>query len=418
MLVRVRMRHGLRLWWCSDCRHVESNVPTPSLKLDLSGRGSETWGNRRSICADRASARPRAAPEYDFLVASSMTTARDRWLRVRASWSRQEPRTPTASRPGCALAARPNLQPRSRTGDRHLPRGGRGRSPGSGGLSRPGRGTLDNDLLPSRQHDGGRLPRGGAPPGGWPRVQLLRKRPPFDALTRAIAGLARTRRGQSSRRRCALSGRRGLWASSLIHRVGGRERETLVPGRPGRVQRPRRRCSSTAPEGRRPHRRHLSGSSFSSFSVPLRMMAYIAGFGGGREEGLAMMEAAASHSSDAQTDARFALVIIYNRERRYTDALRVLGDLERSSTRETACYGSRQVGRRFEQAVVWKRCASWTKAGPTCRPTNVRECSARKPSGTTTGAPRWYGRRVLGHRAGIDRPRGGVGVPTRSENTL
>jgi len=58
-----------------------------------------------------------------------------------------------------------------------------------------------------------------------------------------------------------------------------------------------------------------------ALAMPLRWMAYVAGFGGGRERGLRMIEDAAGYGGENQTDARFALVLIYNRERRYTDAL-------------------------------------------------------------------------------------------------
>lgn len=59
----------------------------------------------------------------------------------------------------------------------------------------------------------------------------------------------------------------------------------------------------------------------SALSRPVRMMAYIAGFGGDRERGLALVERAADYSGDSQTDARLALVLLYNRERRYDAAL-------------------------------------------------------------------------------------------------
>jgi len=58
-----------------------------------------------------------------------------------------------------------------------------------------------------------------------------------------------------------------------------------------------------------------------ALALPLRWMAYVAGFGGGRERGLQMIEDAAGYNGENQTDARFALVLIYNREKRYNDAL-------------------------------------------------------------------------------------------------
>src|SRR5207247_1675961 len=60
---------------------------------------------------------------------------------------------------------------------------------------------------------------------------------------------------------------------------------------------------------------------------PLRWGAYVAGFGGGNERGLRLVEEASEYPSDSQTDARFALILMYNRERRYDDALKQLGVL-------------------------------------------------------------------------------------------
>lgn len=66
----------------------------------------------------------------------------------------------------------------------------------------------------------------------------------------------------------------------------------------------------------------------SGLSLPLRLMAYMAGFGGGKAEGLTLVEQAARMSSEAQVDAQFALVLLYNREQRYEEALEVLGRLK------------------------------------------------------------------------------------------
>jgi tetratricopeptide (TPR) repeat protein len=65
----------------------------------------------------------------------------------------------------------------------------------------------------------------------------------------------------------------------------------------------------------------------STLSLPMRWMAYMAGFGGGRERGIALLEATAASGKDTRTDAMFALILVYNRERGYDDALRVIGGL-------------------------------------------------------------------------------------------
>ena len=68
-------------------------------------------------------------------------------------------------------------------------------------------------------------------------------------------------------------------------------------------------------------------------STPTRWVAYLAGFGGDKQRGLQMIERAAADPGDAQTDARFALAILYNRERRYSDALRTVEQLQRQYPR-------------------------------------------------------------------------------------
>jgi tetratricopeptide (TPR) repeat protein len=71
----------------------------------------------------------------------------------------------------------------------------------------------------------------------------------------------------------------------------------------------------------------------STLSLPMRLMAYVAGFGGGRDRGLRMIEDATTVSAENRTDARFALVLLYNREKRYSDAVAVLDDLHRQYPR-------------------------------------------------------------------------------------
>jgi tetratricopeptide (TPR) repeat protein len=70
-----------------------------------------------------------------------------------------------------------------------------------------------------------------------------------------------------------------------------------------------------------------------TLSLPVRWVAYMAGFGGGRERGLQLVEEAAGYSGENQTDARFALTLLYNREKRYDDALKQLGVLRESYPR-------------------------------------------------------------------------------------
>jgi len=61
----------------------------------------------------------------------------------------------------------------------------------------------------------------------------------------------------------------------------------------------------------------------SALSMPSRWMAYIAGFGGGKEKGIALIESALG-DPEAHVDASVALVLIYSREARHDDAVRIL----------------------------------------------------------------------------------------------
>src|SRR5262249_36868295 len=71
----------------------------------------------------------------------------------------------------------------------------------------------------------------------------------------------------------------------------------------------------------------------STLSLPMRLMAYVAGFGGGRDRAVELLKITAAGSSDARTDAKFALLIVYNRERRYDEALQILRDLRQTYPR-------------------------------------------------------------------------------------
>jgi tetratricopeptide (TPR) repeat protein len=64
----------------------------------------------------------------------------------------------------------------------------------------------------------------------------------------------------------------------------------------------------------------------SSLGVTARMVAYLAGFGGGRERGISLIEAA-SRRGEGQTEAKTALVLIYSREGRHLEAYRLLGQM-------------------------------------------------------------------------------------------
>jgi tetratricopeptide (TPR) repeat protein len=65
----------------------------------------------------------------------------------------------------------------------------------------------------------------------------------------------------------------------------------------------------------------------STLSLPMRALAWVAGVGGNRDEGIALLERAAKGGGESAPDALFALVLIYNREARYDEALAALRKL-------------------------------------------------------------------------------------------
>lgn len=79
----------------------------------------------------------------------------------------------------------------------------------------------------------------------------------------------------------------------------------------------------------------------------VRMMAYLVGFDGGREEALALIERAAAYPGESQVEAKFALVLIHSREREYADAQRVLSQLKRQFPRNRLLW--------LESAATWLR---------------------------------------------------------------
>ena len=67
----------------------------------------------------------------------------------------------------------------------------------------------------------------------------------------------------------------------------------------------------------------------SNLPAPLRLVAHLAGFGGDRERALRLVSDAARYPSEVQPNALFTLILMYNREARYDEALRVIDELQR-----------------------------------------------------------------------------------------
>jgi tetratricopeptide (TPR) repeat protein len=65
----------------------------------------------------------------------------------------------------------------------------------------------------------------------------------------------------------------------------------------------------------------------STLALPSRLFAYLAGFGGDKAKGIGLLESAAAHG-ESHVEASVALLLIYAREGRHTDAVRVATHLE------------------------------------------------------------------------------------------
>lgn len=91
-----------------------------------------------------------------------------------------------------------------------------------------------------------------------------------------------------------------------------------------------------------------------SLSPLLRLLAMVAGFGGDKALGLRMIEEAAAYDSDTRAEAQFALVLLYNRERRYEDALRVIAALQRRFPRNRLLW--------LEHGATALRASRWQEA--------------------------------------------------------
>ena len=123
-----------------------------------------------------------------------------------------------------------------------------------------------------------------------------------------------------------------------------------------------------------------------------------------------MVEEAARYPSDVQTNARFTLIVMYNREERYDDALRVVGELQRRYPRNRLLWleaGSTalRAGRPATRASRSKRDSpGW----PPIAAAGVRR------GGAMGLLPRRRARRVEGDDGRRARARAALGDPSRA----
>ena len=79
----------------------------------------------------------------------------------------------------------------------------------------------------------------------------------------------------------------------------------------------------------------------SVMALPTRVIAYVAGFGGGKEKGIALLEAAATRE-DTRVEAKMALMLIYSREGRHAEVERIAHELGAELPAEPAVHARRR----------------------------------------------------------------------------
>ena len=143
------------------------------------------------------------------------------------------------------------------------------------------------------------------------------------AVARAEAQAARNPRdGRALYDLSSALGLQASWAATVEGRMG------RAFGSARRAYKTAEQASVVSPDD--PDPRLILGTYryvVSGLNLPTRMVAYMAGLDGDRARGLKMVEQAAASSSPVRTEARFALILLYNRERRWDDALGVLAAL-------------------------------------------------------------------------------------------
>lgn len=109
--------------------------------------------------------------------------------------------------------------------------------------------------------------------------------------------------------------------------------------------------------------------TIASLSAPLRLLAHLAGFGADRERAVRRVEEAARYASEAQPNALFTLILIYNREGRPDAALQIVGELQQRFPRNRllwleAANTALRAGRPGDARVAVERGLAMAAADP------------------------------------------------------
>jgi tetratricopeptide (TPR) repeat protein len=119
----------------------------------------------------------------------------------------------------------------------------------------------------------------------------------------------------------------------------------------------------------------------SELPAATRWLAILGGLRGNKREGLALLEAAARHPGEAQGQARYTLVLFYNRDGRFAEALRILEEIRTRYPRN----------RQF----LYETASTWLRAGDPARALALLNEGVERLR--TDDRPRWYGEAALWH---------------------
>ena len=88
----------------------------------------------------------------------------------------------------------------------------------------------------------------------------------------------------------------------------------------------------------------MTRHAVAALSLPLRLLAYVAGFDGNSDVGIRLVEGAAQYPGETRRNALFTLVLLYNRESRHDAAMSLIRELQELYPR-IACCGSKPATR-------------------------------------------------------------------------
>ena len=275
-----------------------------------------------------------------------------------------------------------------RAGDRRRPHG-----PGSAPARRGH--DVDPAAVPAGGRHGGRLPRTGAIGSRQDNLRRLKWPPRFQAhIDRALELCERRLRSNPADADAHFQvGAAHGFLTTYKATVEGRVVGGFRTARRAYTRARARHGARPQPQGRGPHRRHVPLRGLDAVGAAAAAGAGSPGSAEAGERGLRLVEEAAAYPSDVQTNAMFTLIVIYNREGRYDDALRVIGELQRRYPRNRLLW-LEAASTALRAVAAGRRAARASRTG--CQVRGGSAPSRLRRSGALALLPRRRARRRCG----------------------